>query len=101
MSASERAQHLREFDADGAEKVRENVSLNRYDRRTLARAILWLEQRDKGAVLAASRRRENESAAPMPYDVKRTRWPAWIAAAVATIIVVAGVSQIIAGNAAT
>ena len=99
MSATERAQLLRDFDADGPEKVRENISLNRYDRRTLARAVLWLEQRDRSAALAPARRREDQAAAEKPRLAKRTRWPAWIAAAIATIIVIAAASVLIARNA--
>ena len=99
MSATERAQLLRDFDADGPEKVRENISLNRYDRRTLARAVLWLEQRAKSADLAALRRREEEAAFEMPRPAKRPRWAAWIAAAVATVIAIAAASIVIAGNA--
>ena len=100
MSATERAQLLRDFDADGPEKVRENISLNRYDRRTLARAVLWLEQRDRdrSAALAPARRREDQAAAEKPRLAKRTRWPAWIAAAIATIIVIAAASVVIARN---
>lgn len=99
MSASDRAQHLRDFAADGPDKVRENISLNRYDRRTLARAVLWLDQRDKSAALAVSRRREDEAAAAQPRLAKRGTWPAWISAAVATIIVIAAASILIASNA--
>jgi hypothetical protein len=91
MSA-ERAQHLREFATDGPDKVRENISLNRYDRRTLARAVLGLEQHDKSIVIGIFGQRESGRTVPVS---RPARW-SWLAAAMATIAAIAAAALLVA-----
>jgi hypothetical protein len=84
MSA-DRAQHLREFATGGPDKVRENSALSRYVRRSLARAVLWLEQHDKSIVIGVFGRRETAPTAPIARPAK---W-SWVAAVTATMAAIA------------
>jgi hypothetical protein len=91
MSA-ERTQLLRDFDADGPEKVRENISLNRYDRRTLARAVLWLEQRHALGASPPARRAQAAGSSSAPLGNAPRARAIWFAAAAGAAVIIAGVA---------